>query len=576
MKKIELFLVSLLAVFLFSACGGNDDIDPGNTDNHTEPPAESDSVLMNIFTLVGADEAAHPVPRLIAEWGENMVAQVTNPANDSIMMFQYVNSHEQYDAAVLVSKHNVVFMHYNPLTDRSFPTDVLMIGDYDNFSSVSSCKVDWSTNDIEFVQTIPLSTETSAKKYLPEQTRGENDNLKKPFFDMLDQISGDIGKIKDVIDDFGAAGRSASILCDAWTGVLIPIMKYQLYNDDEIAQRHFVEELFTSQVMSVVEEAVGKQTEQLKDESVKFLCKITSVDEEDVNMALWAYDLLERVTDKTGEERNIDINTYEDRGVQASVAYASQCAQAAPIVNVTYEREQNAPVAVTLTVDHVTNSTISVSGRVRIDDSMYANVLSAGYVYYVGNREYRLATGVDANFNIQPATIQNLQPNTSYRIAAYYETLASNSIFYSEFTTVETTGEKEDNQWEGTKWHFSGKMISHDSIEGDEEQAADFILDLTDLGNWALNIQMEGERSYSIDSEGNLILKITHSYYEKDSDGYVFGNYEQIMTLHRTSATTATLKWDGVEEGGWHSDVLNRTETSTITLDGSFEGTLVE
>lgn len=488
MRKLVDFLFLCLMAVVPIACGDDGDDSTGGNGNNSEKPDQPSGnqqpVAMNIYTLVGADNADHPVPRLIAEWGESMVAQVTDPNHPGMMMFQYVNSHAEYDAAVLVTEHNVIFFHYNPMTDKEFPKDAVVMSAYDNFSSVSSCTIDWAKNDIKVKTTVALDKK-KARRHAATATRSDDDALKKPFFDMLDDIGSGIGTIKDVVSKFGPAGKSAAILCDAWTTVLIPIMKYQLYDNGEIGQRQFVEDMFTSQVMSVVEEATNKQVDKLKDQSVSYLCKVTRVDKEDVNMALWAYDLTERVVDLTGMERNFDLDEYVDKGLKALTDYGKNVDEAEDVLSDTFDPDDN--------------------------------------------------------------------------------------------DEPDDTG----TSWEDTRWQFSGTMTIVDSDEGYEEGLLEFGVDLTSVAGWSVTgldgLDMDnGTKTYRISDNGDLVLFVT------GSDNYTNGSYQEkgswthTLTLHRSSASTAILWWDGQDSGSWSDPVLKESGSYNSVFKGTFNGKLIK
>lgn len=481
MRKLVDFLFLCLMAVAPIACGDDGDDSTGSNGNNSEKP-DQQPVAMNIYTLVGADNADHAVPRLIAEWGESMVAQVADPKHPGMMMFQYVNSHAEYDAAVLVTEHNIIFFHYNPLTDKEFPSDAVVMSAYDNFSSVSSCTIDWAKNDIKVKQSVALDKK-KARRHAATATRSDDDALKKPFFDMLDDIGSGIGTIKDVVSKFGPAGKSAAILCDAWTTVLIPIMKYQLYDDGEIGQRQFIEDMFTSQVMSVVEEATNKQVDKLKDQSVSYLCKVTRVDKEDVNMALWAYDMTERVVDLTGMERNFDLDEYVDKGLKALTDYEKNVDEAEDVLSDTFDPED--------------------------DDE------------------------------------------------------------------PDDTG----TSWEDTRWQFSGTMTIVDSDEGYNEGLLEFGVDLTSVAGWklqGLDGVIRGTTTYRLLDNGDLQLFITgnESYTENGDQGN--DSWSHTLTLHRSSASTAILWWDGQESGNWYSAVIKEGGSYNSVFKGTFNGKLIK
>lgn len=577
--QLSYHLLLITVAMLFSAC--SKDVDPGTKPVTPTPPVEKSNIAMKIYTVLDADNIDHPSPRIVAEWGEHMVAQVNNPLDSRMMMFQYVNSHASCDGAVLISDHNVIFIHYNPLTDEHFPSEALIAGDYDNFSTISLCNIDWETDKIDLWESAPLPNK-KASRLRSMTLHGENDNLKQPFFDMLDEISSGIAEIQGTVEKFGPAGNAAVALCQAWTTVLIPIMQYQLYADDAIGQQEYIEDLFYSQVMNVVETATGAHVEKLKDTSIGYLCDITGVKQDDVNMALWAYDQLQRVKDKTNPSRVIDRAQYNEKGLQAAIRYADNAGKADAVINKPQQPQAASPVNVAVTVGDVTSTSISLSGRVGFESSMYASAVAAGYIYYEGSVEHRVPTGVDEAFNIKPATIKDLKPNTTYMVAAYYESLASSRTFISPAVTVKTRAGETSNQWEGTKWIFSGNLTTIDSDEGTTSGSITFGLDLTDLSNWALagfedpHIAPGATIGYEIMPNGDLVLTASGTMSTTEESYWDTSTYKHTMILSRVSSTKATLKWDGTHSGQWYDNILQSGASYSTTFIGTFDGTLTE
>lgn len=436
MKQIGFFLAVLLMACTFVACGSDDgDETGGGGQKQPDNPDVPTQVKMKISVLLGADELDHPVPRLVAEWGDNMFAQVVDPTHPDVTVFQYINSDKADDVVAVVSEQNIIFMAYNPMSGADFPKEVLIASDNDGFSSLSSCTIDWKTGRINYGETIPFSNEAKTRL----STRGDNDALKEPFFKMFDDISSNIGKIKNQVKKFGAVGRSATLLCDIWTEALIPIMKYQLYDDDELAQRQYVQDYFTGKAMDAIKGEIDGLVDDEMDKAIDYLCEVTGVDREDVNLALWVYDNYQRPKDTSDDKLSDGDGSSQSQGMQAISGFYAKVKAGAPIFNETHVNP-NTSVQVSMQVENVGEKSITLSGSVKIGDSSYASYSSAGYVYYVNGEEHHLKTSVDKNFNITSGTITGLEAATKYTIAAYYESLASNKTFYSAFEDVVTKG----------------------------------------------------------------------------------------------------------------------------------------
>lgn len=318
MKKLYFMFATFMMALAFAACSGDDGDNTGG--QKSDEPVEPKEVEMKISVLVGTDDMDYSVPRLLAEWEDNMFAQVVDPNHPNYTVFQYMNNDKGNDVVAVVTEHNIFFMRYNPATDKDFPEEALVASDDDGFSTLSSCKVDWENNKIDdYGMTVPLRKNTKMS------TRGENDALKKPFFDMLDEISDGIDGMDAVLGKMGPVGTAAKTLCAAWTKVAIPLMKYNLYADDEIGRREYVQDYF----QSAVESAVGEKFQ-------KYICGIKKVDDDDVTIGTWMAKATWRIaTDSEEYEKKKEelVNT----GKQAAQKFCDKVVAAASVLNETQD-----------------------------------------------------------------------------------------------------------------------------------------------------------------------------------------------------------------------------------------------
>ncbi len=427
MRRIAYRLTLLATALAFAACGGDDESapapnpdsdNPGNNGSPTETPLPEGSVRMEVSVLTNSDELAYPTPRMVITREGMMTAEINDPKQPEKLMLQIISKDADADALVMVSRHNIILAHYNPLTDKALPQEVLLAGDFDGFSTLSLCDMNWDTGDVQFRETLQLSGE--GKPLMAPATRGENDAIKKPFFDMVDYIGEEIGKISEKMDKFGSAGKAGKAVCTAWGEVVLPLMRYNLYADDEIAQKKYVEEY-------------------LEGKSKKLFCKVTGINEDALNFALWAYNNAHRLKIGSGEfDPAVHTEKYSAQGKQQAQQMAQVANQSSAVLNATIRRNQGVEVEVEVT--DISENSVSLRGAVKFDDTSYASYISAGYCYYSGSQEVRLTTSVTKDFQITPGTIQKLEPATKYAVAAYYEPMVSSQTFYSPFVDVVTRG----------------------------------------------------------------------------------------------------------------------------------------
>lgn len=412
MKKLWYMIAILAAAFVLTACGGDDD-EPTNP-GHPQPEG---ATLMQVSALIGSNSFDYPTPRLIFRCDGMMTAEINDPNQPDVLMLQVVGQDKEADALVMVSTKNIVIAHYNPSTDTTLPKEVLLAGDFDDFSTLSYATIDWLSGEVELRESLPLSGE--GKPSMIKATRGENDAIKKPFFDMVDYISAEIGKMGEKMDKFGKAGKSGKAVCTAINEVVVPLMRYNLYADDEIAQQKYVEEY-------------------VQDKSKKLFCKVTGIDEDYLNFALWAYNNANRLKIGSDDDPTDYTGKYYPVGHQQATTVANVVNQSASVLNSTIR--QNTDVEVSVEVTNVGETSIGLKGSVKFDDSSFASYLSAGYCYYNGSQEVRITSKVTNSGQIEPGSITKLEPATRYAVAAFYEPMVSSHTFYSSFVDVVTRG----------------------------------------------------------------------------------------------------------------------------------------
>lgn len=525
MKQLIIILVAFLMALTIIACDSDDEEKTNGGSNNTEV---SNLVEMKISVLLDADKQDGPSPRLVAEWGDNMFAQVVDPSHPKVTMFQYINSNKGDDIVAIVSEHNIIFMNYNPTSGKDFPSDVLITSDDDNFSSLSSCVVNWENEEISFKKTIPLTENSKIKTKVV--TKGENDLLKKPFFDMFDEMSEKISNIKDKMAVFGALGRSATLLCDIWTEGLIPVMKYQLYDDDKIAQQQYVQEHFTGKATDWVKDRINGKVDDGKDKMIDYLCKVTSVERKDVNLCLWMYDNLYRPKVTTIDKPTNEKEKLVNLSLQATSNLCEKIGASYTVINETQDvPDEDAP--------EWWNEEDEYDNDDEFDDEYDNNEEDEEDGDEYNNTEW---SGTTWTFTGNATLFDSEDGTSSGAITFTIDFLESGEV------------------------HILGTAV------GETE----------DFNDGSVNINIEYITNGVI---------ITNRGSDTDTDSYSSqtNTWSFTWTLHKTDATHATMEWDGQDNySGWWDESrydANGHKTGTIrhnysgstTYTGQFTGTCV-
>ena len=532
MKKISFFLATLLMAFTFAACGSDDDDVTGNGGEKKpdDNPAPSAIVNMKVSVLMDADQADQAVPRLVAEWGDNMFAQVIDPNHPEVMMFQYLNSDKNDDVVAVLTEHNIIFMNYNPTSGKDFPEEALVSCDYDGFSTISACTIDWEKGDIKFTKTVPFYTQQYKAK-TRMATRGENDLIKKPFFDMFDEMSANISKIKDKMKVFGAVGKSATLLCDIWTEGLIPVMKYQLYDDDKLAQQQYVKDYFTGKAMDYVKDKVNGKVDAAMDKTTDYLCEITGVKRKDVNLCVWMYDNLYRPSDTAAEKPTDKMDQLVSSGMQAAMDFSEKVVAADPVFNEEHETPDE-------------------------DDEVWWDEDDED------DDDDEFGDGDDDDDDDDDDDEGDDNGGGADLIA-----------------------------WYDTKWTFTGTLTTDDTEDGRQSGSVTFTVEFPESGGVKIGGELaevfgEGTTRYEETRTGVIITNRGTSN-DNDSDGTYTETWSYTLTLNHTDATHATADFSGqsVWNGTWIETIYkNGKKTGTeshpysgaTTFSGTFSGTLVK
>lgn len=533
-KKLYFMFATFMMALAFAACSGDDGDNTGSQKSDDNPPEKNEQVKMKISVLLDADKQDQAVPRLVAEWEDNMFAQVVDPNHPEVTMFQYINSDKGYDVVAVVTEHNIFFMNYNPTSGKDFPEEALVASDDDGFSTLSSCKVDWENNKIDkYGKTVPFSSK-SAKAKTRMATRGENDLIKKPFFDMFDEMSTNISKIKDKMEVFGALGKSATLLCDIWTEGLIPVMKYQLYDDDKIAQQQYVQDYFTGKATDWVKGKIEGKVDDAMDKATDYLCEITGVERKDVNLCVWMYDNLYRPEDTAAEKPAGETARLVSSGMQAALDFSERVVAADPVFN----EKQDVP-------DEDDEEWWDEDDDDDDEDEW-------GDDDDDDDDEDEWGDGDDDDDDDEDGD--------------------------------DDDDDDEDNEddvigWTGTTWNFSGMLTISDTEDGTYSENVSMTIEFPESGG--VKVSGVGDISELMGSStdkfeetrSGVIITITGSSY--DTNGSGSSNWTINLTLKHTSATQATMDWNGRETySGWYYVGKDRKSYSGVTnMSGQFTGT---
>jgi hypothetical protein len=509
----------------FAACSGDDGDNTGG--QKSDEPVEPKEVEMKISVLVGTDDMDYSVPRLLAEWEDNMFAQVVDPNHPNYTVFQYMNNDKGNDVVAVVTEHNIFFMRYNPATDKDFPEAALIASDDDGFSTLSSCKVDWENNKIDYGMTVPLRKKTKMS------TRSENDALKKPFFDMLDEISDGIDGMDAVLGKMGPVGTAAKTLCAAWTKVAIPLMKYNLYADDEIGRREYVQDYFQSAVESAVVEKFQK-----------YICGIKKVDDDDVTIGTWMAKATWRIaTDSEEYEKKKEelVNT----GKQAAQKFCDKVVGAASVLNETQDVPDEDDEEWWDEDEDDDDDDEDEWGDDDNDD----------------DDEDEWGDGDDDDDDDEDGD--------------------------DDDDDDEDGDDDGDNDadvigWTGTKWNFSGTLTVNDPDEpGPYTDNISMAIEFPESGGVKISgggdlSELAGSSKVKIEeTRKGVIITISGSSTETDSEGSHTSNWAYTLTLNHTSATQATMDWSGQDVySGWYYILKEKhSYGGRLTTSGQLTGT---
>ncbi len=541
--------------------------------------SKEDMPVIDIYLQKGSKLGEEILPRFIAFIDKQMLAQISDPDHPEMMMFSYADENSNHDATLLVTEHNIFIMSHNPYLSSTFPEIALVVGDYDNYSSIAFANVNWDTQKVEIIpeSTVYFDNPIFSRPTAARQRGYTEEFYIKQFMNFTENLGKELDKKKDMVDGLGHIASllgqgnlmdGASKLLSRYLSLVTPSMKYILSSDSEILnQNEMLEEVVSGDLQ-------GALTDDILDVVKSYILLAIPVSKEDVNSCLWTIKMMQKYmtsgeVEKKMEEPDGLIGDYINESGQAMSSIGKSFDKAIQTVNQTIgSATSDEGVKLTVSVSNITETSLQLSGTVSITESTYLSYQRVGFIVNGEDKPTKLNGST-----LEPVTLTGLEPGTIYTISAYYIPMLSEKTFYSETITVATQG-GDSSGWEGTAWQLEGTT----TYDGETDPMT-ITFDFSKLKENIVSGSLDGESfnnvgcTYAVDNDGNLELKFTLTFY---------GNYGQYckddMTFKfiRIGANTAMATMYVSEyihyPPEWHQ--YGYTD-ETITVTGQFQCTRI-
>ncbi|MBR4920836.1 MAG: BACON domain-containing protein [Prevotella sp.] len=456
MKKYGIYLITLLmTVLAFAACGGDDTSgggkggnDPGGGGQGGGGNDEPAPLELNVYLQQGEQVGKDVYARFVGVAGRQILAEISDPKHPELMMINYADESSSHDATMLVSQHNIFIMKHNPYSNTDFPQDALVVGDHDNYSSISVCHVNWETREIEILENATVSFGKSIFTPSAASRRGAiEEAIKRQFLDFAHNLGDVLGEKNGKLEEIGQITKGLGLgditeggrkLIKRYNSLVIPSMEYILSSDEEIANRN---EVLSQLVSNNLESAL---TDDILDAVKSYMLRYVPVSEDDLDYALWVYKMSHRdITDE--EAANLIANPsllgdYIGKGEEQKSHISNTLDKVSGVVNSNIGNSgKNEGVTLTVTADNITEQSIQLSGTINITESTYLSYSDVGFNCKNETKSQKVSTTLNGN-TLAPATITGLEPATDYIVSAFYIPTASSKTFYSPQQSVVTRG----------------------------------------------------------------------------------------------------------------------------------------
>lgn len=418
--KFRTFLLSLLSIILTASCSdGNEDF--------ADFPIQRDTTFVGIRRTVDVKKSETAVPLYIIETEGTMISEIYVPeVSDSMLVLCFMPENSNDDMTVLVTQQNIIMFEGSPNYYYGFPSEVTIANAEDNFSSLSSGRMNWSTGEFTMSSSIPLT--------ITKQSRAPK---KDDFSSIRDLLYNHLDTFSDNVDDLGASisinnkGEKVAKICEFWTKIVTPQARRMLYDYDYDVNAQETSKELSGKAQEIII-SYHYPEDNLAQQIGAFALRYGN------RGYIWAKNKISGYFEK---EEESDYSSYESSGLQilnqigvnttrvnqyiftGSLVEASKCM---PYVQAT----------------DITENSITLRGSFSFaSEAATSNFTCAGVGFTCGAKGQAPSaypSSLEGEKGIASYTIYGLQPATTYNVRAYYKTFSGD--YYSDVVQVTTRG----------------------------------------------------------------------------------------------------------------------------------------
>ena len=608
MKKIIFYIYIVLTYMIFISC--NDDFNGDSSHNYSE-----NKLHIDIDILTERVDSDTPYPKTIASLEDWNIIEYSNKGmeHEYLTIFHFINAKERISMVVTGYKSTVFICEYNPFTDEKSDT-VVIAAKKQGMVTLALCKMNWDNNSYTVLSETILENQSRFVSTM-NSTNDEFDDIKALTVKTLDELSNKISQVTSLPSKFSNVGVIATI----WNKCAIPWAKYSLYEGYPEIQQQISEDYalgeFEKWFLSIIPQNKSnlyKKAKNVYNSSKKLWGNLNNNTE---------------ITDETIDNYSLGFSYIADESYNSQIEYGKELVKYKVSLRAYNIEDTSAKIDAWVTCmdgqpSYISKYGINVLGQdgqsfsheyQNFDNSITITGLSPGnrysvtaYIYSLG-KIYESTIDFTTNFTFElhpkelifdaiggtkavalilpengwksweikskPNWCTIEKSNTSFFIKVAESNiyrngsiivavnLNNNSIIENSLKVIQNI-----NNWDGTKWLFSGNINANYYFNGE----------ILTSQNYPLTFEME-----IYDVETNKIKVVANNQEAAYDKIYIDKNNNLIL-----EAVTTAEQYDvpikivftrtGINTAYGVFDTKNKYNDILLEVNGNFNGVLVD
>lgn len=606
MKNFIFYFFIVLIYNIFISC--NDNFSEDSSQNYNKRQ-------INIDVLTERVDSDTPYPKTIVSLEDWNIIEYSNKGmkHEYVTIFHFINAKKRISMVVTGYKSTIFICEYNPFTDEKSDT-VVIAAEKQGMVTLALCKMNWDNNSYTVLSETILENQSYFVSTM-NSTNDEFDDIRALTVKTLDELSNKISQITFLPSKFSNVGVIATI----WNKCAIPWAKYSLYEDYPEIQQQISEDYalgeFEKWFLSIIPQNKSnlyKKAKNVYNNSKKLFGNLNNNTE---------------ITDETIDNLSLGFSYIADESYNSQIEYGEELVKYKVSLRAYNIEETSAKIDASVTCmdgqpSYISKYGINVLGQdgksfsneyQNFDNSITITGLSPGnrysvtaYIYSLG-KIYESTIDFTTNFTFElhpkelifeaiggtkavaiilpengwksweikskPNWCKIEKSNTSFFIKVTESNiyrdgsiivavnLNDNSIIENSLKVIQNV-----NNWDGTKWSFSGNMNVNYYFNGEiltsQNYPLTFEMEIYNVETNKMKLVVNNQETVYdkiyIDKNNNLILEAVTTAEQYDFPIKIVFTRTDINTAYGTFDT----KW--------------KCNEILIEANGNFNGVLVD